>query len=91
MNASDYLKTQAQILIALECIRKEKLEEFIRVSQHLTETGEPLTDFYGHTVNCDPSRLCRLAAAAIQFRNAAAERKPITSTTNPAQQRRQTA
>ncbi len=82
MTTSDYLKVQADILIAYDLLRRARIEEFVAKARELAEAGAELPDRDGRPVVTDSVRMHRLATAAIAF-VAAGGRKPAASESAP--------
>jgi hypothetical protein len=66
MTASDFLKIQADLLIALELVRKLPLAEFIAQCSAISPE-EPLRDRQGQPVRTQPVEMAALASAAQQM------------------------
>lgn len=62
MSTSDYLKVQADLLVAVELLRRLKLDDFIRKADEAGAAG--LVDHYGRPVMTDAVRMKRLAEGA---------------------------
>jgi hypothetical protein len=62
VSTSDYLKVQADLLNAVELLRRLKLDDFIRKADEAAAAG--LVDHYGRPVMTDALRMKRLAEGA---------------------------
>lgn len=65
MTTSDYLKAQADLLVAAELVRRLDLDGFVRKADEAAETG--LLDHQGLPVATDAPRMKRLAEGAKQW------------------------
>lgn len=74
MTTSDFLNVQADLLSALQNLRRARLEEFVARARGSVYTGEPVRDRDGWPVAADAEAMAEIAEAAIEFRNRALRR-----------------
>ena len=76
MTTSDYLKIQADLLIAINQLRRLELESFTAAIAAAAVTGGVLLDTRGLPVQSDLAYMLHVAEAAEQFRQAVASYQP---------------
>jgi hypothetical protein len=76
VTTSDYLKIQAELLIAVKELRSTRLEEFVAKARGVAYDGGALRDRDGWPVVSDSERMAEIAEAAMEFRDRALRRGP---------------
>jgi hypothetical protein len=83
VTTSEYLKTQADLLIVMGILRRLKLGEFIASAEIAQAQGGCMTDCQGLPVHTDAARMERIARAAQTLLTSSTE-EPMTDLITPA-------
>jgi hypothetical protein len=70
VTTSDFLKVQADLMIAADGLRTARIDEFLRVCDELEADGCVLMDRNGQAVSTDPALMRKVAVAARKLREA---------------------